>query len=405
MNKKEKNIMLILDSFESDLKERLQETKDEVERVKYYEKFQMKGIDFNDIFITTEKDVDGNISYNVYSGNASNKLMTVNSKGEIDMIPELKGFLGDIDLNQEIEKNDLEKGRLRGISEKTNPKEMENKLKKEETKDEGQKPEEQIEQDLDEGEDLEIGYYRKIEDDNFDRRTNTDSSKYDEKGLAYSKKLNAFILVGQKDGKFERAEGFEIAQPTMKTIISIDEKGETIEKKVPHALMKTNDDNKEVAITIEQYGYIETESVDRLPCNQRIAIQHQENGETKEGKTEETLMKTLAAEGKTGVHEWVHRNENKFDKMEQYEPSKNEDVEEELQNDGMSIDENDYIPNTKITWRQFANECGFRGNGSLEKAKEVFDNQKLKAGNKTNEELVNDIIDDVQETSAGPNKR
>ena len=35
------------------------------------------------------------------------------------------------------------------------------------------------------------------------------------------------------------------------------------------------------------------------------------------------------------------------------------------------IDENDYIPNTNITWRQFANKCGYRGEGDIEKAVEV----------------------------------
>ena len=53
-------------------------------------------------------DVDGNISYHVYSGNASNEIISINSEGEMKMIPELESFLGNIDLNEEIEKNDSE---------------------------------------------------------------------------------------------------------------------------------------------------------------------------------------------------------------------------------------------------------------------------------------------------------
>ena len=46
----------ILDAFERELNQKIQETKGEVERVKYYETFQIKEINFKNIFITTEKE-------------------------------------------------------------------------------------------------------------------------------------------------------------------------------------------------------------------------------------------------------------------------------------------------------------------------------------------------------------
>ena len=48
----EKQILEILDAFERELQEKLQESKGEVERIKYYEKFQMQGIDFTSSIIT-----------------------------------------------------------------------------------------------------------------------------------------------------------------------------------------------------------------------------------------------------------------------------------------------------------------------------------------------------------------
>ena len=56
------------------------------------------------------------------------------------------------------------------------------------------------------------------------------------------------------------------------------------------------------------------------------------------------------------------------------------------------IDENDYIPNTNITWREFANKCGYRGEGSIEKAVEVVNTME-----EVNEEKINEYIDSEEE--------
>lgn len=53
------------------------------------------------------------------------------------------------------------------------------------------------------------------------------------------------------------------------------------------------------------------------------------------------------------------------------------------------IDENDYIPNTNITWRQFANKCGYRGEGDIEKAVEVV-NSLGSVDDKKLEEYIDD---------------
>ena len=55
----------------------------------------------------------------------------------------------------------------------------------------------------------------------------------------------------------------------------------------------------------------------------------------------------------------------------------------------IEIDENDYIPNTNITWRQFANKCGYRGEGDIEKAVEVV-NSLGSVDDKKLEEYIDD---------------
>ena len=98
----EKDILEILALFEQELSERLEESKSEIERVKYYEKFKINGIDFKNIFITTEKDVDGNISYHIYCGDSSSEIISIDSEGNIYIKnPELQKYLSDIDIDLE----------------------------------------------------------------------------------------------------------------------------------------------------------------------------------------------------------------------------------------------------------------------------------------------------------------
>ena len=300
------------------------------------------------------------------------------------------------------ENGDNERTRLIAKSEKLKKEEMEkivkennNNMQKEE------KNEEKIGKDIGGDENLQIDYYRQIKDDNLDEQIKKDFSGYEEKGIAYSKTKNAFIMVGKKDGKFQMVDGFEPAQPTFRTVMSIDEKGEKVEKKVPHALMKTSNSQKEMSITIGQYGYIETGTVDRLPCNERVEMQVREEGETEIDRTSPQLRRAIRTQGTEAVHNWVHEHEEQNKNMNAKD-SRNEDLVDEIENGGKHLDdnkENDYIPGTNKTWRQFANECGYRGEGSIEHAQEIFEKERENPKNedKSNDELVDDIVDEKNE--------
>lgn len=335
----EKQILEILASFEEELGEKLQESNKTLECVRFYTGFTFGGEaieGLENVFITVEKDNDGNITYNLYSTKMQ-KIFSMDPKGEIlESIKDLEKTLGKFKIEGLMQENEKEKGRLKGISEKTNSKEIEEKLKENKEQEKSEKKlEEQIDEQLKEqGQDLEISYYREITDNNLDERMKTDFSKYEEKGMAYSKKLNAFVLVGKKDGKTELVEGFEPAKPTMKTVISIDEKGKEIEKKVPYALMKTNNPDKEMSITIGQYGYIEAGTIDRLPCDKRIEMQQEEAGETSAGRTDRKLESAVRAEGTQGLHNWVHEHEEMLEEMKKDENIEKENLEEEIYNGG-----------------------------------------------------------------------
>lgn len=57
------------------------------------------------------------------------------------------------------------------------------------------------------------------------------------------------------------------------------------------------------------------------------------------------------------------------------------------------IDVNENIPNTSITWQEFMNKCGYRGEGALEAAVKAIE----KLGNNIDDEVVEDFIEEKEE--------
>lgn len=355
----EKQILAILDSFEQELQERLQENNGEVENIKYYEKFKMGNIDFNNIFITTEKDAEGNFSFHVYSGSSSNEILTVDKDGKVSsIIPELEAYLSNINLEEVIAENEKEPGRLKGVSERMTPEEVKEMLKGKEKiengeeqetdeQQEGEQKEEQIKKDLEEqGEDLEISNYRKIKDENIANRMPQVFGNSEEDGIAYSNKLNRFVMLTKVNGKFKLNDNVEPAQTAWKTIISIDENGESIEKRVPHAIMETSNDKQEIAITYGTYGEIDIETVEVLPCDERIARGVRMQGEDASQEESYKIRNEFETEGTEYSHDLAHQ------------VNKVEDAQRDNGQVDMDITENDYIPGTEKTWGELVDETG-----------------------------------------------
>lgn len=440
----EKETLEILSSFESEFEQtQIQkqnqslnqnknpnQDKNKLQLVKYYESFKISKSEISGIFLAEQKDTEGNISYHLYFQSPSNEILSVDHEGNIKINPQWEPVIGYIDFEKCMYINDSQQGRLKGISEKAEPEEIQERLqnkkaskqeeqdeqkedaqKKEqeasqqkeekEQDEEEEKPEDQIEKDLsgENQEDLGISYYRQIKDANFEEQIGMNLKGYQEIGLAYSKTKNAFIFVGKKDGHYQQVEGFEPAEPTYKTVMSIDEKGESVEKKVPHAIMETSNPEKELSITIGQYGYIEVGTIDRLPCNERVKRQVGEQGEGEKGRTDAQLNRTIKEQGIAGLHKWAHENDQKHEQMEQGEQRKG-DITQEI-----SKGNDEYIPGTNVKWRDFANECGYRGEDGIEYAKEIFEQEKQKNPDKTNAELAEEIPEEkLEDTPYGERK-
>ena len=357
MEENKRDILEILAFFEQELEAKLEEAKTKVERVKYYETFQINEIDFRNIFVTTEKDANGNTTYHLYCVDSSNEILSVDENGNVEIKnQELGRYLENLNFNQLIEENEKVPERLKGISEKVLPEEMSKVLKGDDSSKEEHAEEEhteQIEEDLEEqGEDLEISQYREIKDAHISERMPEVFKDGEENGIAFSNKLNKFVIISKVNGQYQLNEKVEPARMTWKTIISISPDGERVERKVPYALMKLpNNPNQEIAVIEEEgenlYKKVEIETVDVLPCQERIARQVREEGEGLEGEESLEIRREFETQGKEYKHDIAHQ----VNEIEQAQREENKTVD-------YNITPDDYIPNTEKTWGELMEETG-----------------------------------------------
>lgn len=71
------------------------------------------------------------------------------------------------------------------------------------------------------------------------------------------------------------------------------------------------------------------------------------------------------------------------------------------ENGEIKVELEDYIPNTDITWEQFASMCGYRGEDRLEMAVQKFNEEKEKNLDASNQELIDDIEEQENEQYRG----
>lgn len=365
----------------------------ELVATKYYSEFVINTdngqITLKDVFITAEQDQNGKTSYHFRWINENEKgeqvieeCLSIDAKGKVHATGDLAKYLGEeLNIEELIESNDLEKGRLKGVSEKISKVE----------KDEQDNNEEKIDEDLKEqGQDLELINVREIKDiQNIKERNPEVFGDSDEHAQGYSKKLGKFVMLEKvqdgKKSKWQLNEKIQPAQRTLRTIISIDEKGEKIERKVPYALMKTNRSDKEIAVTYGQYGTVNIQTVDVLPCQERVARQVREQGEDGNGQEDAQIRRDFKAGGKEYTHDLAHQ-------VEEIEEMKEEGNQKPVN----QISENDYIPNTGTTWKELMEDTG----ESLPTLIERYNRDMAKAEGQTDSKsVVQNIIDDYQMVS------
>ena len=343
---------------------------------KYYSEFVIntpKGpITLNNVFITSERNKQGDMSYhfrwlkeNEDGEQIIEESIAIDENGEVYVSEVLKDYLGDAIISQEelIKENDNPKRkRLKGISKIADKKSIKQYEQENQQDDEIN----QVEADLQQqGEDLKISGYRKIKDTHVGERMPDVFEKGTENGLAFSNKLNSYVLISKVDGQYQLNKNVEPAKLTWESIISIDPNGEGVERKVPHGLMKTNRDDKEIAVTIGQYGEPDIETVDVLPCQERISREVRSEGEGLEKQESLEIRKQFEQEGTEFKHDIAHNVQ---------------DIEEAQKEADVTVDyditPDDYIPNTETTWGELMEETG----ESLPKLIERYNREISKEG-------------------------
>lgn len=272
------------------VKQAIQEKESTVVETRYYKEFvintEMGPLILEDMYITIERNKEGDMEYhfrwvqeNENGEKTIEEKIALDKDGNIFCIDGFKEVLGDgaLDVDSIFSENDKEKGRLGGIirEEKNKDKAVDDKQEQKQEKDDEEK---KAKQDLKEqGQDLRITNFRKITDRHLEERMPEVFNNDSEYAMAYSEKLGSFVILqkhyqmnenGELSEKWELNENVQTAGTNYEPIISINENGERIEQKVPLALLKTSENNKEIAITLDakNYGELDMETVEVMPC-------------------------------------------------------------------------------------------------------------------------------------------
>ncbi|MNS76239.1 hypothetical protein D3C72_1097800 [compost metagenome] len=75
-------------------------------------------------------------------------------------------------------------------------------------------------------------------------------------------------------------------------------------------------------------------------------------------------------------------------------------IDQDKNNDShlhIQIQLDDRIPNTDRSWRDLANECGFRGQDALEKTIKLFEDKHQGNPDRSNQEIVEEIVNEIEE--------
>ena len=85
---KDKEIHAILNSFEGEFNERFQNEKRELQKVKFFENLEIKGIrdvEISGAFVTEEIDSEGNNICHIYYQDPSNEILSVDEEGNVQV--------------------------------------------------------------------------------------------------------------------------------------------------------------------------------------------------------------------------------------------------------------------------------------------------------------------------------
>ena len=185
-----------------------------------------------------------------------------------------------------------------------------------------------------------------------------------EYAIAYSATLGSFVVLEAREEIDEKGElrkdwkvneNVQTAGANYRSIISISENGDKVERKVPYALLRTNKADKEIAITLEaqNYGELDIETVDVMPCQDRVSRQVRTQGDgIEKQETLETRREFEKAGTQDGVNKKAHEIAHGFENAEEDQKEDGEAVDPSV------IDANTPIPDSDMTWGELSEETG-----------------------------------------------
>ena len=365
-----------LNDVSESVKQTIQENDKKLIETRYYKEFVLNTkqgqLVLNDVFITLERNKEGDMEYHFrWAKENEQGEMTIEEKmmadkdGNVYSIEALREYFENttLDMDTALSKNDKERGRLRAIAEEKE----ENKKDKEETKapqneeQEEKKAEEDIKK---EDKDIEISKFRRIKDNHLQERMPNVFNNNAEYAIAYSATLGSFVVLEAREEIDEKGElrknwkvneNVQTAGANYRSIISISENGDKVERKVPYALLRTNKADKEIAITLEaqNYGELDIETVDVMPCQERVSRQVRTQGDgIEKQETLETRREFEKAGTQDGVNKKAHEIAHGFENAEEDQKEDGEAIDPSM------IDANTPIPDSDMTWGELSEETG-----------------------------------------------
>lgn len=408
-----------LNDVSESVKQTIQENDKKLIETRYYKEFVLNTkqgqLVLNDVFITLERNKEGDMEYHFrWAKENEQGEMTIEEKmmadkdGNVYSIEALRGYFESttLDMDTVLSKNDKERGRLRAIAEE---KEENKKGKKEEEAKEPQNEEQEekkAKEDLKKDDkDIEISKFRKIKDNHLQERMPNVFDNNSEYAIAYSTTLGSFVVLEAKEGIDENGklskqwkvnENVQTAGANYRSIISISENGDKVERKVPYALLRTNRADKEIAITLEaqNYGELDIETVDVMPCQERVSRQVRTQGDgIEKQETLETRREFEKSGTQDGVNKKAHEIAHGFENAEEDQKEDGEAVDPSV------IDANTPIPDSDMTWGELSEETG----ENILKLVERYNREKAEIQEKgekpESENIIQIIINDYKAIS------
>ena len=108
-----------------------------------------------------------------------------------------------------------------------------------------------------------------------------------------------------------------------------------------------NNQEKEIAVILDEYGDASIETVDIMPCQERIARKARHEGQGQEAEETREIRSQYETQGKEYKHNIAHQ----VQEIEKTQKDANQTVE-------ANITPDDRIPNTEMTWGELMESTG-----------------------------------------------